>query len=285
MEAQTQRLSQQNICLFEDPPTSASTRALALGNANTVGREDDVIFYNPARLAIARGTSIAGERYDVGVASGTFATVTRIGSGGVGIGAHAAAAREPYCGSNIFDTGPDTPVSLALGAVGLAQTFKRIQFGAAVKYVSELRSARQSRLVADVGVARDMSIGIVPISVGLAGLNLSNELDNPLLPWRVALGASAGGPIGPMDLLLVAQLAATRDEAALPAGGAEIGYQWLDGYSFSLRGGARRGVPFTNEGNFTGGAGLVLDRLSIDYAFETQSGGRPLAHRLGLRIR
>ena len=67
-----------------------------------------------------------------------------------------------------------------------------------------------------------------------------------------------------------------------PAGGAELGYSWLDGYTIAVRAGARR--PATGESPVTAGAGLSLDRLSIDYALETLRGSR-FAHRIGLRVR
>jgi hypothetical protein len=284
LDAQALRVESQASCVFSDLRVATSTRGLAMGDANTVGRDDDVIFSNPGRLAIARGTSVAGERYDVGLVSGTFATVSRIGGGSVGVGVHVTAAhQQPYCPLTPSDPQPDTPVSLALGSIGFAQTLKRFQLGAAMKYVVEETTVRSSRLVADVGVARDMSFGSVPISVGLAAQNLSANLDNRLMPWRVALGAAAGGPLGPFDLALAAQAASTRHDVDV-GGGLEIGYQWLDGYSIALRTGIRRGSP-DDERAFTGGAGLQIDRVSVEYAFETQLYDRPLAHRIGLRIR
>jgi hypothetical protein len=272
--------------LLPPPPISASTRGLALGDANITGREDDVIFYNPARLAIARGTSVAGERFDDQTASGTMATVARLGSGGVGFGAHVTAAQEHHC--NAFGYPPLPPSvseTVVLGTVGFGQTIKRFQLGGAIKYLASQASVDKSRLAVDVGVARDMSIGIVPVSFGLAVQNLSSDAKWNQAPWRVALGGSAGGPVGAFDLAIAGQLVATNENWVLPAGGIELGYQWLDGYSISLRGGARAGEVTPNKGHFTGGAGLVLDRLSIDYAFETQIYALPVAHRIGLRIR
>src|SRR3954453_7637722 len=38
----------------------ASTRMLALGDAGVAGRDDDVVFYDPAQVAVARGTSVSG---------------------------------------------------------------------------------------------------------------------------------------------------------------------------------------------------------------------------------
>src|SRR5437764_13749369 len=74
-------------CIDRPLPTSGSTRALAMGDANLAGRDDDVIFYGPAQLAVARGTSVAAERYFDGLAGGTVATTQRLASGGIGVGA------------------------------------------------------------------------------------------------------------------------------------------------------------------------------------------------------
>src|SRR5689334_25015715 len=65
----------------------ASTRMLALGEAAVAGRDDDVVFYDPAQVAIARGTSVSGERYSASTAGGALSTVTRLATGGVAIGA------------------------------------------------------------------------------------------------------------------------------------------------------------------------------------------------------
>src|SRR5438270_13944474 len=82
-------------CVDRPLPTSASTRALAMGDANLAGRDDDVIFYGPAQLAVARGTSVAAERYMDGLAGGTVATTSRLASGGIGVGAEVVEGRNP----------------------------------------------------------------------------------------------------------------------------------------------------------------------------------------------
>jgi hypothetical protein len=81
---------------------------------------------------------------------------------------------------------------------------------------------------------------------------------------------------------MTADVSALRGGFVAPAGGAEVGYSWLDGYAIALRAGGRR--PGAGEGAVTAGAGLSVDRLSVDYALETLSGSRT-AHRIGLRIR
>src|SRR5437868_10943429 len=93
-------------CVDLPLPTSASTRGLAMGNANTAGRDDDVIFYGPAQLAVARGTSASVERYSDRLIGGAMSTVSRIASGAVGLGAQIIDGRnEPQC--NLVSLGPN----------------------------------------------------------------------------------------------------------------------------------------------------------------------------------
>ena len=278
-------------CLNPNLPTSASTRALAMGDANTAGRDDDVIFYGPAQLAIARGTSIAASRYDTHVSSVTAASTARLATGGVGIGAQMTTARngascaapENFARTNI--------------AVGAAQTYKRFRVGATAKYVArQLGDDRASHLLADIGVARDVTVRDgVPLSIAFALQNIgASAADASRLqaPLRGALGFAAGAPVMAFDLAVAAQIAVEQNAGAsiirhgrgLGGGGVEVGYTWLDGYSFSLRAGVRTPPPFTDVRSFTAGAGLVLDRIAIDYAAEELVGSR-FAHRLGVRLR
>ena len=278
-------------CLNPNLPTSASTRALAMGDANTAGRDDDVIFYGPAQLAIARGTSVAAGRYDAHLSNVTAASTVRLASGGVGIGAQVTTGRNaPACAA------PEN-FARSLIAVGAAQTYKRFRVGVTGKYVSrQLGDDRASHLLADVGVARDVSvIDNTSLAVALAVQNIgasavdATELQSPL---RGALGLAIGGPVKALDVVLAAQLALEqngeesilRHGRGLAGGGVELGYSWLDGYSVSLRAGARTPPPLTDLRRFTAGAGLVLDRLAIDYAAEELVGTR-FSHRLGVRLR
>src|SRR5262245_65460375 len=64
----------------------SSARTLAMGNVGIVGRDDDVLFYNPAQLVAARGTSVSAERFSRFARSGTLSSVIRFNNGGIGIG-------------------------------------------------------------------------------------------------------------------------------------------------------------------------------------------------------
>lgn len=291
-------------CVNPNLPTAASTRALAMGDANTAGRDDDVIFYGPAQLAVARGTSVSAERYADRLASGTLASTARIGSGGVGLGVSLVNGRSVgSClqqdtlpgGGIVLRTAPAN-FARALAAVGGAQTFKKFRIGVTGKYVfAQQGDDHDSRVLGDVGVSRDVSFGDNgPVTLAFAAQNIGSTKGDAALqaPLRTALGAATGMPVGRFDLVLAGQLGAEQnpghsgfqDGKFLAGGGAELGYSWLDGYSVALRIGARTAPVGTDVRGFTAGAGLVYDRLAVDYAVETLVGSR-LAHRIGFRLR
>src|ERR1043165_1733325 len=58
---------------------STSARMLALGDIGVAGRDDDVIFYNPAQLMSARGTSFSLAHLSRTTRGGTMSTVLRLG--------------------------------------------------------------------------------------------------------------------------------------------------------------------------------------------------------------
>src|SRR5262245_9695892 len=65
----------------------ASVRMLGMGNAAVAGRDDDVLFYNPAQLVAARGTSLSYERLTPFSSTGVVSSVIRFNTGGIAIGA------------------------------------------------------------------------------------------------------------------------------------------------------------------------------------------------------
>ena len=292
-------------CLPLRLPIGASTRGIAMADANTAGRDDDVIFYGPAQLAVARGASASVERYSDRLVGGAMSTVARIASGGVGIGAQIVQGRnEAQCnlvslgpgGLFVFSPAPRN-VSRMLAVIGAAQTFKKFRFGASAKYAGEQAGdERTSRVMLDAGVSRDVSLAdFIPLTVAVAVQNIGTSATDTVqlsTPLRAALGLASGGPVGPLDLSVAAQVATERNgtqplfqHGRMIAGlGVELGYTWLDGYNFAFRAGERVPPTRTDLGHFTFGAGLQLDRVTIDYAGEGEVGSR-LAHRIGVRLR
>jgi len=261
-------------------------------------------FYSPAQIAVARGIAET--------CAGTGVTCNAVlpgptASEGVddfveSLGWLSYATIDgTYPGSRAdFTTSGGRGGSSVLAAVGVAQTFKGFRIGVTGKYLREELAVSEDRALADVGVGRDFTLWL-PFQAALSVQNLGSDFssdavlivpqnlpgldgapDRARLPMRASLGLSSGAPVGPLDIGALAQLSVLRDGFVAPAGGVEAGYSWLDGYSIALRAGARR--PENGEGVLTAGAGFSVDRISIDYALETLTGGRT-AHRVGLRIR
>src|SRR6266545_4424146 len=83
----------------------ASTRGLALGNVAVASGNDDVIFYNPAQLAVARAASLSVQRFSEGAMAGALSAAMAFNNGGIGIGAQCvsfdALAPSPFPPANL----------------------------------------------------------------------------------------------------------------------------------------------------------------------------------------
>jgi hypothetical protein len=286
-------------------------RTLAMGNTGVAGRDDDVLFFNPAQLAIARGFSASAERYSPNSGGGALSAVTRFSTGGIAVGMRMVDYQLPLNtypadrGTMLGD-GPAAGTSVE-ASVGLAQVIKSVRIGVAAKYVEDnVPAIRVGRAAADIGVAKDLfrfyTFGLAVQNIGssmtvpctiahqvAAGTHdclpsevPSNGLTSARLPLRTTLGVATARPLGEFDVVATAAVSALRMGWLGVSGGTEVGYSWLDGYSIALRAGGRRPLP--GEAPFTAGAGFNMDRLSIDYALETLAGSR-VGHRIGLRIR
>ena len=287
-------------CIDLPLPNSASTRGVAMGNANLAGRDDDVIFYGPSQLAVARGTSVAGERYFDGLASGTAATTSRLGSGGIGVGAQIVEGKNSASCLQQFALPNGSPaaqtISLTQAIVGAAQTYKHIRFGLAAKFATETADdQRLSRFLVDVGLSHDFTLGdFIPLTAAFAVQSIGGNPTDAFalgVPRTASVGLSTGGPLGAFDVAVMAQAGVEHSgvlddikNRPLLRGGVELGYTWLDGYTIAIRGGERTGSSFDLTGHTTFGAGLVLDRFSFDYAFEHLQGSYA-ANRFGIRLR
>lgn len=281
-------------------------RTLAVGNTGVAGRDDDVLFFNPAQLVIARGFSGSIERYSATSAGGALSAVTRFNTGGIAIGMRMVDYETP---TNLYPVNrgtmlephPSNGTSLE-AVVGVGQLIKGYRVGLAGKYVEDNTPAFQlSRGAVDLGVSKDF---FGPYTFALAVQNIGASADVPCaltqtcvldpgngvsdaitpvrLPLRTTLGVQTQRGVKQIDLMATAAVFMLRADWVGASGGVEAGYSWLDGYSIALRAGAHSTLP--GEAAFTGGAGFTMDRLSIDYAIEALTGSR-FGQRFGLRIR
>lgn len=281
-------------------------RTLALGNTGVAGRDDDVIFFNPAQLVIARGFSGSIERYSATSAGGALSAVTRLATGGIAIGMRMVDYETP---TNVYPLDRGTMLDAAPGngtsveaTVGVGQVIKGVRVGVAGKYVEDnVPALRVSRGAMDLGVSKDFFTRYT-FALAVQNIGASTEVpcattrtctpppDNVVpapttpvwLPLRSTFGVQTQRPVGEFDLMATAAVWMLRADWFGASGGAELGYSWLSGYSISLRAGARSTMP--GEAAFTAGAGFNMDRLSIDYAAEALTGSR-FGQRIGLRVR
>lgn len=269
----------------------ASTRALGVGDAFVAGRGSDMVFYNPAMLALQPGLSASLQRYGsastLGAVSSTFST----GPLAAGVGAqlldYGAETSGGFRTLNLGARGGVSAASLA-ASVAAATQFRGVRFGAAAKYVEErVGLSRDGGAAFDLGAARDM-FGRATIGLALQNLGAPLHIDDVelSLPLQATLGAIAFSPplLTFFDLVATAGVTYRRDGQWIPAGGVELTYVPLDGWAFTGRIGARRIADDLGAKPLTLGAGVGFDRIGLDYAWHALD-GEASSHRVGLRLR
>lgn len=267
----------------------ASARALAMGNIAVAGRDDDVIFYNPSQLVIARGTSMSFARMSPDARGGTMSTVLRLGSGGLGFGVNYLEYRAdpsiyPITRDDVLQAGALGASTLA--TLGFAQVIKGFRIGAAANYAADqIGSARHHNVLGDVGVSHDF---LRYFTGALAVQHLGGRMKEPGIsiepPMKATLGVAGTGPVGPLDVVVTTALS-SFNEGHLSGGlGAEVGWSWLSGYSIAGRAGVRQPRE-PGEAAATAGFGFVADRLAVDVAAEFFLKGDRVGYRAGFRIR
>ena len=230
-----------------------SAKAVALGSAWVTGRDQDVVFSNPAQ--------IIGARSDFGLTLGrsgpgedvrSFATIYTAGKWSFTLGA----------GLQFVDNaGSQT----SLGVVDAAFVYKNFRIGGAVKYAASSGTTNAHTALFDLGVARNVFGGVAGLAIQNLGTSDRSIQPSTQLKRQVALGWSTTKPAGPLDLQIFTQVGARSGRGLMPAGGIEAGYSWIEGYAVALRAGLRR-PDDTTEFPLTLGAAFSGDRLTIDYA-------------------
>jgi hypothetical protein len=261
------------------------TQALGVGDAFVAGRGPEVIFYNPAHLAMQPGMAASVQRYGSASTGTSFASVMALPGSAVGIGVQYLEFSD---GATLGQRGTVNASSLAASFALNPPAFKTIRSGVTVKYVEErIGATRDGGVAVDAGLSRDFfgraTLAIVAQNIG-GGINVSGAEAG--LPVRYVLGGAFRAPpfLTYFDATAVASIGYLRDGTAVPAAGIELGYVPLDGWAVTLRAGARRVVDLSDAGTFTLGAGLSLDRVSLDYAYHPM-GNVGASHRMGFRIR
>lgn len=273
----------------------SSARILGLGNIGITSNDGDAMFYNPGMLSNSRGFAASMQRYGNNATSGSMATTTSSGNNTLGIGvqflSYGASAGASYANvvkhgtTHLSDAGDVAATSTAL-TFGLARTLFGQRLGANVKYVEDhIGAAHDATVALDLGFSRNMWNGTVGVAAQNLGVGPRIDGIKGRLPSRLTMGYGISRAVAPAwDIGGQMGLSLEGAWFVRPAGGIEISYVPIDGFSITLRNGYR--LPRErDESLVTGGLGVTLDRYSLDYAIEPMRGGRPVSHRLGIRLR
>ncbi|MCZ0935007.1 MAG: hypothetical protein OXJ54_07480 [Gemmatimonadetes bacterium] len=273
----------------------ASVEAAAYGNAPYLrGGGADLLFYAPALIGRAGGMAASLHRYG---SKGTLATLASKGS--VGLGDFAVGLQYMRYGGSGTASLPDLqyaafgdgePATEFAASLGYARTlFGVVDAGVVAKYVELhfLRALRDRALAVDLGVAREFG----PAMVSLTARNLGSDRETrgrpdftDRIPTQLALGISTESfEVGELDMFLTSQVARRRDGEIIPAGGVEVSYWPIQGYTFRLRAGLQRVVE-DKRSPFTFGLAFTGDALTLEYAFQAFD-VEGNAHRFGLSFR
>ena len=270
----------------------AGIEAAALGNAPyLLGGGAELIFYAPALIDRAAGMAAGLQRYG---SEGTLATLA--GTGSVGLGDFAVGLQYLRYNTERLPGAPDLqstaatadgpPLTEFVISLGYArELFGAVGAGVVAKYLEYQFVNRTERTtLLDVGLAREFG----PTMVSLAARNLGPDLElrgrELTIPTRFALGISTESfEVGELDMFVTSQIARRRDGEIIPAGGVEISYWPIQGYTFRLRAGLQRVVE-DRRNPLTFGLAFTGDALTLEYAFQAFD-VEGNAHRFGLSFR
>lgn len=279
---------------------SAGTRATSLGNAWVAGRDEDVVFYNPAQIVARTGFNLSLARYGSSATQASMASGYAAGPWSMALGwgiqftdLHARADYTyPLTPEALFDRG-SVDVFTMQAVAGVSFLVKGFRVGVAGKYATDRASEaaatrtgsdrRHDAFLADVGLARNIFSGTAALAVQNIGNGPTDGDRNIDAPLQASLGWSSNiRQVGEFDLALYSQVTA-RTGWISPGAGAELNYGWIEGFGISFRAGARRPETDT-EKPFTLGAAFTGDHLIVEYAHQFFDGGLH-ANRMTIRWR
>jgi hypothetical protein len=278
-----------------------SARAASLGNAWVAGRDEYVIFHNPALASTTQlPFGISFNSYGKHAFSMATATGWTVGSLNFGVGVHfvnlstSRSTPYPYAPTAMFTSGDADVTSLV--TVAAANLLKKgFRFGVGVKYAQDVAPqtittsplvvmpSRGSVILGDIGVSRSVWIGLAGLSVQNIAAPYDLGTHSVSVPAQVALGWTATRQWGELDYGFATQVMARRHGWVSPAAGLDVGYSWIEGYSVNGRVGARR-TETQDERPVTIGAAFNADRLNVEYGLGFFAGNETV-HRLTLRWR
>lgn len=268
---------------------------LGMGNAGLASTDADALFYNPALLFNARGLAVSAQRYGSHASSGAIANVVVVGSMNIGVGAQVLnwqASSLDYrelmrAGATQLGDGGQVPASSMAVTLGIARAIKGKRVALSAKYTEDRVSYHDDGTIAfDAGVmGPSLWLGTFSLAIRNIGPGVRVNGYKGQLPTQLAVGwGGTYNNFEKFDTGYQAQLTVDRDGFVTPAAGFELGYVPIEGVSLTARAGLR--MPRESDAfPATAGLGFTVDRISVDYALEPFRDGRPVSHRIGLRIK
>ena len=302
LAASTPVSAQQAGMLVLEAPASIET--MAYGNAPYLfSDEAGLLFYSPALLEQSSGVAAGFQRY------GSKGTLTTLSGAGTGLGGGFAAGLQymrygvPLSLPQERDfqsvalTEGERSVTELTGSIGYARTLFGIRTGTALKYLQQTVDSHEDQTwAADFGLAKEVGRAMISLTVRNIGPDLkiverpcpACDPAEPLvihdleLPSQIAVGVSLEQfEAGEFDMILTSQIMRRRDGEFIPAGGVEISYWPVQGYTFRIRTGLQR-VTEDHRSPLTVGAAFTGDDITLEYAFQAFD-ERGRAHRFGVR--
>lgn len=272
----------------------ASTRAVAMGGAGVALVGDaTAIFANPAGIATVRRMALEGayERYIGGTALSVAAMAMRFGRFNWGIGAQALDyGSEPEI---IPDTSTGgrrgTPTGVVFSAVdvlaasSLVYRHGLLAFGATAKYARQaIGGSSGDAWAGDVG----MALAIFDLmAFGIAVRNLGGTTGpDARLPRNAGVGLTLNytDPQGTFRLLTTGEVQWGEGTSWIVGAEGGIVVGGLAGAGLVGRVGFAKRPPEVEGSPLSLGAGVVIGRLQVDYAYRGFA-SLGTTHRLGLR--
>lgn len=282
--------AQEPAFLVLDAP--AGTEAMAYGDAPWLfAGSPDLLFYAPELLAGTSGVSAALHRFGSEGTGAALAGVGTLQDGGIAVG-----LRYLRYGVDLGDPpgfgrqsravrGGETAIGELAATIGYGRTVFGVRAGASVSLLERTEEGDDARgFAVDLGLARDF--GDLRIHAGAR--NLGPDIEPSAgpdleLPTLLVVGASLGSfQVGELDMLVTSQVARRRDGEIIPAGGLEVSYWPVAGYTFRIRAGLQR--TDDDRSPVTLGAAFSADDFTLEYAFQPFDDGGS-GHRFGIRWR
>ncbi|MEA3245518.1 MAG: hypothetical protein U9Q74_05120 [Gemmatimonadota bacterium] len=276
-------------------------RAASLGNAWVAGRDEYVIFHNPALINATSGFGLTVLQFAVDARAVSAASAETVGSVTLGWGVQfvdfstpRANATYPFSPADLTLRGDADLFSLVAVAAGQS-TYRNFRIGVAAKYAEDAAPAespsngllvtptRGSAFLADVGVSHALWTGTAGLAVQNIGHPYRLGAARYAVPTQAALGWTVQKQWGPLDIGYATQLLARREGWLGAAGGVEVGWSWIEGYNIAGRVGARR-TETPGERPVGLGASFTADRLTVDYGVNLFE-GNTAAHYITVRWR